>query len=156
MSNKQARRAAKEPAAPPGRAPVEAAAVQGRSSRLRIGTGMLIVGGLIATVSALLPWLTLADGTTQAGIASASGVGVLLLGPTAVAIGTFILLRPNHAAARQLAQGALVAAVGIGALGVIAVLLGRGEGATAAAGVLLAITGGMVATLGVRGLLERR
>jgi hypothetical protein len=156
MSNKQARRAAKPSAAARQAASVSANSTQTLGRRLRAGTGMLIVGGALGAVGALLPWFALAGGTTTAGVESMAGIGTLVLGVTAAAIGAFILLRPDHPAARQAAWGALVAVLGIGALGVIASLTtGRAPGVTAAAGLLISIAGGIVATMGCRGLLAR-
>ena len=156
MSNKQVRRAARVTA--PRSAPsITANSTQTLGQRLVMGTGMLIVGGAVAAVGALLPWFAMADGTTTAGVESIAGTGTLVLGVTAAALGVFILLRPDHPAARQAAWGALVAVLGCGALGVIAaVTTGRAEGVTTAAGLLISIAGGMVATLGCRGLLARR
>ena len=94
-----------------------------------MGTGALIVGGAVAAVGTLLPWFDLADGTTVAGVESMAGIGTLVLAVTAVAIGVFILLRPDHPAARPAAWGGLVAVMGIAALGVIAALTtGRERG----------------------------
>jgi hypothetical protein len=159
MSNKQARRAAKTPAASqpaPTATPAASPAVV-RSLRIRTSTSITIVGGLVAVLGAVLPWVNLPDGTSQSGLASPSGVGTLVLGLATAAIGLFILLRPDHPSARGAAWAGVVAVLGIGALGVIAVLnVDKASGASAAPGVLFAIAGGMVATMGLRGLLERR
>ena len=159
MSNKQARRAYKAPAATQ-RTPASArggAPVVVRSLRTRTSTSITIVGGLVAAVGAALPWVNLPDGTSQSGLASPSGIGVLVLGLATAAIGMFILWRPDHPSARSTAWGGVVAVLGIGALGVIATLnVDKASGAAVAPGVLLAIAGGMVATMGLRGLLERR
>ena len=152
MSNKQARRAAKAPA--PTLAIVSTDTL-GR--RLRAGTGALIVGGALAAVGTLLPWFDVAGGTTVAGVESMAGIGTLVLSVTAIAIGIFILLRPDHPAARSAAWGGLVAVLGIGALGAIAaVTMGRSEGMATAAGLLISFAGGVVATTGCRALLTRR
>ena len=117
----------------------------------------MIGGGLLAALGALLPWLTLPDGSDQAGITSVTGIGVLVLGLVVAAIGVFIRLRPDHPRARTAAWAGLAAAMGIGALGVIAVLtVDKSTGVAVAPGVLFSIGGGMVATMGIRGLLERR
>jgi hypothetical protein len=156
MSNKQARRAVKAPAATPAPTlPINSTHTIGR--RLRGGTGALIVGGALAAVGTLLPWFDLASGATAAGVESMAGIGTLVLAVTALAIGIFILLRPDHPAARSLAWGGLVAVMGIAALGVIAALTtGRSEGTTTAAGLLISFAGGMIATTGCRALLTRR
>jgi hypothetical protein len=156
MSNKQARRAAKAPATKPAPTlPINSTQTLGR--RLRGGTGALIVGGALAAVGTFLPWFDLAGGTTAAGVESMAGIGTLVLAVTALAIGVFILFRPDHPAARSLAWGGLVAVMGIAALGVIgAVTTGRSEGTTTAAGLLISFAGGMVATTGCRALLTRR
>jgi hypothetical protein len=155
MSNKQARRAAKAPAAKPAPTlPINSTQTLGR--RLRGGTGALIVGGALAAVGTFLPWFDVAGGSTVAGVESTAGIGSLVLAVTAVAIGVFILLRPDHPAARSAAWGCLVAVMGIAALGVIgAVTTGRSEGVTTAAGLLISFAGGMVATTGCRALLTR-
>ena len=99
----------------------------------------------------------MAGGTTVAGVETMAGIGTLVLALTAVAIGFFILLRPDHPAARSAAWGGLVAVLGIGALGVIAaVTTGRSEGMTTAAGLLISFAGGVVATTGCRALLTHR
>ena len=117
---------------------------------------MLIGGGAIAAFGALLPWFDAAGGTTAVGVESMAGIGTLVLGVTAAAIGVFILFRPDHPGARQAARGALVAVLGIGVMGVVAALTtGRAPGVTAAAGLLISIAGGIVATMGCRGLLAR-
>ena len=159
MSNKQARRAAKAPVATqptaataPGGSPAVA-----RSLRIRVSTSMTIAGGLLAALGAVLPWVNLPDGTNQSGLATVPGMGVLVLGLATAAIGLFILWRPDHPSIRGAAWGAVVAVLGIGALGVVAVLnVDKASGASVAPGVLFAIAGGMVATMGLRGLLERR
>jgi hypothetical protein len=159
MSNKQARRAAKAPAAttPASETRPSGAPVVVRSLRIRVSSSITIAGGLLAAVGAVLPWVNLADGTSQSGLASPSGIGVLVLGLATAAIGLFILWRPDHPNARGAAWGGVVAVLGIGALGVIAALnVDKAGGASAAPGVLFAIAGGMVATMGLRGLLERR
>ena len=159
MSNKQARRAAKAPATtqPTSATPRGGPPVVVRSLRIRTSTSITIAGGLVAAVGAVLPWVNLADGTSQSGLASPAGMGVLALGLATAAIGLFILWRPDHPAARSAAWGGVVAVLGIGALGVIATLnVDKASGATVAPGVLFAIAGGMVATMGLRGLLERR
>jgi hypothetical protein len=156
MSNKQARRAARAPGAT---APVTAStSLAGLSSpRVRVSTGMMIGGGGIAAVSALLPWITLADGTTRAGVATLAGIGTLAFGAAIALVGVFILLRANHPRARTAAWGALAASMGIGAMALIGVLQpGQVEGARVAPGLLFGFAGGMVSTMGVRGLLERR
>jgi hypothetical protein len=156
MSNKQARRAAKAPAATAAPTlPINSTHTIGR--RLRGGTGALIVGGALAAVGTFLPWFDMAGGTTMAGVQSMAGVGSLVLALAAVGIGIFILLRPDHPAGRSLAWGGLVAVMGIAALGVIAaVTTGRSEGTTTAAGLLISFAGGMVATTGCRALLTNR
>lgn len=159
MSNKQARRADRAPAAaqPPPAAGRDGRPVVVRSLRIRVSTSLTIAGGFVAVLGAVMPWLNLPDGTSQSGLASASGIGVLVLGLATSAIGLFILWRPDHPSARGAAWGALVAVLGIGALGVIAVVnVDKASGATVAPGVLFSIAGGMVATMGLRGLLERR
>jgi hypothetical protein len=84
-------------------------------------------------------------------------LGALVLGLVIVAIGVFILLRADHPKARQAVWGGLVAAMGIGAMALTAVLtVDTATGAAVALGVLPALAGGMIATMGVRGLLERR
>jgi hypothetical protein len=156
MSDKQAPRAAKASTA--GSATtldINSTDTIGR--RLRAGTGTLIAGGAVATVGTLLPWFDLADGTTVAGVASMAGIGALVLSVTAVAIGIFILQRPDHPAARLAAWAALAAVLGIAALGVGAALTtGRSEGTTTAAGLLLTFAGGVIATTGCRALLTKR
>ena len=115
------------------------------------------MGGAVAAVGTLLPWFDVAGGTTVAGVESMAGIGALGLALTAIAIGVFILYRPDHPAARSVAWGALVAVMGIAALGVIAaVTTGRSEGVTTAAGLLISFAGGMVATTGCRALLTHR
>jgi hypothetical protein len=157
MSNKQARRAAKAPAATKSAPSLAISPTYSFGRRLRAGTGMLIGGGAVAAFGALLPWFDAANGTTTAGVESAAGVGTLLLGVIAAAIGVFILFRPDRPGARAAAWGALVAVLGIGVLGVVAALTtGRAEGVTTAAGLLISIAGGIVATMGCRGLLARR
>jgi hypothetical protein len=158
MSDKQARRATKAPATkasaakPAPTLPINSTDTLGR--RLRGGTGALIVGGAVAAVGTLLPWFDVAGGTTVAGVESIAGIGSLVLALTAIAIGVFILYRPDHPAARSVAWGGLVAVMGIAALGVIAaVTTGRSEGVTTAAGLLISFAGGMVATTGCRALL---
>jgi hypothetical protein len=152
MSNKQARRAAKTPA--PTLA-VNSTDTLGR--RLRAGTGALIVGGAVAAVGTLLPWFDVAGGATVAGVESMAGIGTLVLSVTAIAIGIFILQRPDHPAARSAAWGGLVAVLGIAALGAAAALTtGRSEGTTTAAGLLISFAGGVVATTGCRALLTHR
>jgi hypothetical protein len=151
MSNKQARRAAKTSA--PTLA-INSSDTLGR--RLRGGTGALIVGGAVAAVGTLLPWFDVAGGTTIAGVATTAGICTLVLAVAAVAIGVFILQRPDHPQARPAAWGGMVAVVGIGTLGVIAALTqGGSEGTTAAAGLLISLGGGVVATTGCRALLSR-
>ncbi|HYO44501.1 MAG TPA: hypothetical protein VES19_14985 [Candidatus Limnocylindrales bacterium] len=153
MSNKQARRAAKTTATS-STAPAMASL---SSPRIRVSTGMMIGGGLLAAFSALLPWVTLADGTNLAGVTTVAGIGALVLGLVVAAIGVFILLRADHPNARQAAWGGLVGAMGLGAMGLTAVLtVDTASGAAVALGVLPVIAGGMIATMGVRGLLERR
>ncbi len=99
MSNKQARRAASAPAAKPAAASTLAiSSTDTLGRRLRAGTGALIVGGVLAAIGTLLPWFDVAGGTTMAGVETAAGIGVLVLALTAVAIGVFILLRPDHPA----------------------------------------------------------
>lgn len=156
MTNKQARRAAKATAAPSSpKASVSMASLS--SPRIRVSTGMMIGGGLLAVLAAFLPWVTLADGTDKAGVSTIAGIGTVFLGLVIVAIGVFILLRADHPRARQAAWGGLVAAMGIGAMGLAAVLtVDAASGAAVAMGVLPVIAGGMIATMGVRGLLERR
>jgi uncharacterized BrkB/YihY/UPF0761 family membrane protein len=117
----------------------------------------MIGGGAVAALAVFLPWMTMADGTTRLGVATIPGVGSLVLAVAIVVIAVFILVRPNHPQARQAAWGSLVAAMGIGALALVGILLTKQEdGASATLGVFAAIAGGMIATLGVRGLLERR
>ena len=158
MSNKQARRAAKATAAPSRAAKAPAPAMASLSSpRLRVSSGMMIGGGLLAAVSAFLPWATLADGTARAGVGTIAGAGALLFGLAVAAIGAFVLLRADHPKAREVAWGGLAGALGIGAMALTAVLtVDTAGGAAVALGVLPALAGGMVATMGVRGLLERR
>ncbi len=154
MSNKSPRRAARAAAAPKRRPTTVVKPLS--SPRLRVSTGMMIGGGLVAAISALLPWQTLA-GVDRAGIAAIPGLGTLVLGLVVAALGVFVLLRADHPMARQAAWGGLVAALGIGVMGVVAVLTtDKAAGVTVAAGVLPAIAGGMVATMGVRGVVERR
>jgi hypothetical protein len=156
MSNKQARRATRASAAKPAPT-LTINSTQTLGRRLRGGTGALIVGGALAAVGTLLPWFDLPGGTTAAGVESMAGIGTLVLSVTAMAIGVFILLRPDHPAARSVAWGGLVAVMGIAALGVVAALTtGRSEGTTTAAGLLISFAGGMVATTGCRALLTRR
>ncbi len=124
--------------------------------RLRSGMGLVIAGGAIAAVGTFMPWLTATDGTTTAGIESAAGLGALVLALVTIGLGLFILVRPGHPRARVAAWAALATALGIGALVVLAVLGGRDGGASAATGILISITGGMIATLGVRGVVTRR
>lgn len=159
MSNKQARRAAKAPAASqPGPASTSSGpSPVARSLRVRTSGSVTIGGGLVAALGAVLPWVKLPDGTSQSGLASPAGIGVLVLGLATAAIGLFILWRPAHPSARGAAWGGVIAVLGIGALGVISVLnVDKAGGAAVAPGVLVAIAGGMVATMGLRGLLERR
>jgi hypothetical protein len=118
---------------------------------------MMIGGGLLAVVSAFLPWVTLPDGTDRTGISTIPGIGTIILGLVVVAIAVFILLRADHPKSRQVAWGGLVGAMGVGAMGLTAVLtVDTASGAAVSLGVLPAIAGGMIATMGVRGLLERR
>jgi hypothetical protein len=156
MSNKQARRAA---SAPVKKTPAPSLAFNSTDTlgrRLRGGTGALIVGGALAAVGTMLPWFDVAGGTTVAGVATTAGIVTLVLSVAAVAIGFFILLRPDHPAARQAAWGGTVAVVGIVTLGVIAALTqGRSEGTTAAAGLLISLGGGVIATTGCRALVAR-
>ena len=155
MSNKQARRAAKAPTANPA-STLSINSTDTLARRLRAGTGALILGGALAAVGTLLPWFDVAGGTTVAGVESMAGIGALVLAVTAVAIGVFIVLRPDHPGGRSAAWGSLVAVMGIAALGVIAALTtGRSEGTTTAAGLLISFAGGMVATTGCRALLTR-
>ena len=157
MSNKQARRAAKAPAATGPAPSLSINPTYSYGRRLRAGTGMLIGGGAVAAFGALLPWFDAADGTTTAGVETAAGVGTLLLGVIAAAIGVFILFRPDRPGAREAAWGALVAVLGIGVLGVVAALTtGHAAGVTTASGLLISIAGGIVATMGCRGLLAHR
>ncbi len=157
MSNKPARRAARAGAAPSS-APTPAASMASLSSpRIRVSTGMMIGGGLLAVVASFLPWITSADGSTKPGIGTITGFGSFVLALVVVAVGVFILLRADHPRARQAAWAALVAAMGIGVMGVVAVLtVDPASGAAIAMGVLPTIAGGMIATMGIRGLLERR
>ncbi len=156
MSTKQARRAA---SAPVTKTPAPSLAFNSTDTlgrRLRGGTGALIVGGAIAAVGTLLPWFDVAGGTTVAGVATTAGIGTLVLAVAAVAIGVFILQRPDHPQARSAAWGGMIAVAGIGTLGVIAALTqGRSEGTTAAAGLLISFGGGVVGTTGCRALLSR-
>jgi len=158
MSNKQARRQARTTAAntPAPKAP--ASAMTSLSSpRIRTSTGLMIGGGLLATLSAFLPWVTFADGTDKAGISTVPGIGTVVLGLLVVAVAVFILLRADHPKARDAAWGGLVGAMGVGAMGLTAVLtVDTASGAAVSLGVLPVIAGGMIATMGVRGLLERR
>jgi hypothetical protein len=118
---------------------------------------MMIGGGALSALSALLPWVTLADGTNQAGISLIPGIGAFILGLGIVAIAVFILLRADHRRARDAAWGGLAGALGVGVMGLTTVLTtDTASGAAVALGVLPAIAGGMIATMGVRGLLERR
>ena len=156
MSNKQARRAAKARSATGPAPSLSINPTYSYGRRLRAGTGMLIVGGALAAFGALLPWFDLAGGTTTAGVESMAGVGTLLLGVIATAIGVLILFRPDRPGAREAAWGALVAVLGIGVLGVVAAMTtGHAEGVTPAAGLLISVGGGVVATMGCRGLLTR-
>lgn len=157
MSNKQARSATR-PTAASSPAPRPASAMASLSSpRIRVSSGMMIGGGLIAAISAFLPWVTYADGTDRAGIGAMAGIGTLVLGLTIVAIGVFILFRADHRRARQAAWGGLVAAIGVGVMALTGVLtVDTTTGAAVALGVLPALAGGMIATMGVRGLLEPR
>jgi hypothetical protein len=157
MSNKQARRAAK-PTDVTSPAPRPASAMASLSSpRIRVSSGMMIGGGLLALLSAFLPWVTLADGTDKAGVSTIAGIGTAILGLVVVGIGVFILLRADHPRARRAAWGGLVGAMGIGVMGLICVLtVDKASGAAVAMGVLPTIAGGMIATMGIRGLLERR
>jgi hypothetical protein len=157
MSNKQARRASKATSTPRSAAGPSSTMASLSSPRIRVSTGMMIGGGILAVLAALLPWVTLADGTDRAGVATIAGVGTAVLGLVIVASGAFVLLRADHPRARQVAVGGLAAALGIGAMGLTGVLtVDTGTGAAVAMGVLPAIAGGMIATMGVRGLLERR
>ncbi len=157
MSNKQARRADKATTAPSSAAAPARAMASLSSPRIRVSTGMMIGGGLLAVLSAFLPWVTLADGTDQSGVTTVAGIGAAILGLVVVAIGVFILLRADHPRARDAAWGGLVGAMGIGAMGLTGVLtVDAASGAAVAMGVLPVIAGGMIATMGVRGLLERR
>ena len=155
MSDKQAPRAAKASTTRPATT-LDISSTDTIGRRLRAGTGTLIVGGAVAAVGTLLPWFDLADGTTVAGVASMAGIGALVLSVIAIAIGIFILQRPDHPAARLAAWAGLVAVLGIAALGVGASLTtGQSEGTTTAAGLLLTFAGGVVATTGCRALLTR-
>ena len=156
MNDKQAHRAAKATTAGPTLTlGISSTDTIGR--RLRAGTGTLIAGGAVAAVGTLLPWFDLADGTTVAGVESMAGIGALVLSLTAVAIGIFILQRPDHPGARLAAWAGLAAVLGIAALGVGAALTtGRSEGTTTAAGLLITFAGGVIATTGCRALLTRR
>ncbi len=156
MSNKQARRAASAPVA---KTPAPTLAFNSTDTvgrRLRGGTGALIVGGAVAAVGTLFPWFDVAGGTTVAGVASTAGIVTLVLSVIAVAIGFFILLRPDHPRARPAAWGGLFAVLGISTLGAIAaVTTGSGEGMTTAAGLLVSFAGGVVAATGCRALVTR-
>lgn len=152
MSNKQARRAAKAPTAT--RAPATSVASVARP-RIRASTGMVIGGGVTGIVGSLMPWVTTPDGVTWPGYSTIEGVGTLVLSVTLVALGAFIQLRRDHPRARQMAYGGLVAAMGIAAMGLLTVSAPGSAGARVEMGVLFGFAGGMVATLGVRGLIER-
>ncbi len=123
--------------------------------RLRSGTGMLIVGGTLAAVGVLLPWFDMPGGVTTAGVESMAGVGALVLGLVAAAIGAFLLRRPGHPATRVMAWVALIASLGILGLALLAVSIAGPDGGTGATGLLLSVMGGVVATMGCRGLLTR-
>lgn len=156
MSNKQARRAASAPVAKTPAPSLGFNSTDTIGRRLRGGTGALIVGGALAAVATLLPWFDVAGGATVAGVETMAGIGTLVLSVTAVAIGLFILLRPDHPGARAAAWGGLVAVLGIGILGFIAALTtGRSEGMSTAAGLLVSFAGGVVATTGCRAMLTR-
>jgi hypothetical protein len=156
MSDKQAPRAAKASTAKPAPT-LEISSTDTIGRRLRAGTGTLIAGGAVAAVGTLLPWFDLADGTTVAGVELAAGIGAFILSVTAVAIGIFILQRPDHPGARLAAWAGLAAVLGIAALGVGAALTtGGSEGTTTAAGLLITFGGGVIATTGCRALLTRR
>jgi hypothetical protein len=152
MSNKQTRRTARAAATPP---PVSAT-IALRSPRILVSGGMMTVASLVTAVSTLLPWWRMADGSNRSGVQLAPGVGAMVLGLAVAALGLFILLRPNHPNARLAAWAGLAGALGVGACGLITVATASGGGATVAPGVLLAIAGGMVASMGIRGLLEHR
>ena len=155
MSDKQGRRTAGAPAAKPTPT-LEISSTDTIGRRLRAGTGTLIAGGAVAAVGTLLPWFDLADGTTVAGVESMAGIGALVLSVTAIAIGIFILQRPDHPGARLAAWAGLAAVLGIAALGAGAALTtGRSEGTTTAAGLLISFAGGVIATTGCRALLTR-
>ena len=156
MSNKQAPRADKAPAAA---APTKTSAtLAGLSSpRIRVSTGMMIGGGGVSAVASFLPWIALADGTTLAGVQTIAGLGNLVLGTIVFVVGVFILLRADHPKARAAAWLGLAAAMGIAAMGLFGVFQpGQYDGAKVEVGVLFAFAGGLVATMGVRGLLENR
>jgi hypothetical protein len=117
----------------------------------------MIGAGLLAAASALLPWVTSTGGTDVAGLGTLPGAGALVFGLVVAGIGVFILLRADHPRARDSAWGALVAAIGIGAMALAGVLtVDTATGAAVGPGVLPALAGGMIATMGIRGLLERR
>lgn len=156
VSNKRRQRGARTQAADGSGATAKSNRTVPNGVRLRSGTGLMIAGGTIAAAGTFLPWLTAADGTTTDGVALPAGLGALLLGLVMVGVGVFILARPDHSRAREAAWGALAAALGIGALVMLAVVAGRDDGGSAATGVVVALTGGMIATLGVRGLVTRR
>ncbi len=160
MSNKQARRAARPaatsaPTTPSGAAPDRAA--MRRSLRLRVSSGIMALGGAMVVVGAILPWVTKADGTDVPGFGTIPGLGALVLGVTVVTLAALLYLRPDLPNARGLAWAGLFACIGTGVMTVIgAVLLDQSSGAQASMGVLPAFSGGIISTMGVRGLLERR
>jgi hypothetical protein len=155
MSNKQAPRAARSTANAPKPTPDRAALRA--SPRLRISGGMAAFGGAVVVVAALLPWVTRADSTNVAGVGTIPGFGALALGIILIALMAVVYMRPDLPNARGLVWAGLFACIGIGVMTVIGALtVDTASGAQAAMGVLPSFAGGMIATMGIRGLLERR
>ncbi len=158
MSNKQARRDARS-AVTPGASPTpkpDIAALRA-SPRLRISGGMAAFGGAMVVVAALLPWVTKADGTNVAGFGTIPGFGAGALGLVLIVLIAIVYMRPDLPNARGLVWAGLFACIGIGVMTVVGALnVDTASGAQASMGVLPSFAGGMVGTMGIRGLLERR
>jgi hypothetical protein len=155
MSNKQAPRAARSTANPPKQTPDRAALRA--SPRLRVATGMTAGGAIVSIVGTVLPWVTQADGTSTPGVGLIPGVGAFILGIVVVALAATIYLRPDLPNVRNLVWGALFGCMGIGVMTLVAaVTIDSSKGAAVAMGILPAMAGGFIGTMGIRGLLEGR
>jgi hypothetical protein len=155
MSNKQAPRAARTTTHDPRPAPDRAALRA--SLRLRVGTGMTAGGAIVSLIGTVLPWVTQADGTSTPGIGTIPGIGAFILGVAVVALAATLYLRPDRPNAGGLVWAALFACMGIGVMVlVVAFTTDTSSGKAVAMGILPAMAGGFIGTMGVRGLLEGR